>query len=319
MGAVYRGRHLRLEIDVAVKVMAPPPGLPPGETDAFVGRFIREGQTAASITHQNLIRVIDVNTEGGVYYLVMDFVEGESAADHLECRGRFTERQAVETCLGAAEGLAAAHNRGIVHRDVKPDNIMIGKDGTVRVADLGLAKAYGDGEGKVLASRRVSKSQQAMGTPLYMSPEQFTSARNVGTQADVWSLGVTLFHLLAGEPPWADGNVFALARKIEGEPLPDVRRTRPDISDGVWAIIEKATQKDLSQRYGDCGEMVTALRTHLNSIGGPSGSLVPDGRAGETGTAVGPEPPDSKTLTLIGMSLLAWIFALANSTPIPTA
>ncbi len=145
MGAVYRGRHIRLNVDVAVKVMASPSELSREGTDTFIKRFVREAQTAASISHPNLLRVMDVNTEQGAYYIVMDYVDGESAGERLERKGSLTEHEVARICLAAAEGLAEAHVQGIVHRDVKPDNIMIDKRGRVTVTDLGLAKAYSTG------------------------------------------------------------------------------------------------------------------------------------------------------------------------------
>jgi len=165
MGAVYRGKHLRLEVDVAVKVMAPPENLHPTQADNYVARFLREAKTAAAVRHQNLIRVYDVNSESGVHYLIMDFVDGESAGDRLKRKGKLTEAEAVEICLGAAEGLAEAHREGIVHRDIKPDNILIDKKGRVVVADLGLAKAYSVEGAEAGLSMGLSTSQQAVGTP----------------------------------------------------------------------------------------------------------------------------------------------------------
>ena len=164
MGAVYKGRHIRLDIDVALKVMVPPAGMSPDISQAFVQRFLREARTAARIQHSNLVRVSDVNAESGIYFLVMDFIDGESGADRLKRRGELPEPEAVEIALGAAQGLAAAHRKGIVHRDVKPDNIMIDKEGQVRVADLGLAKAYVD-ESEDDLSAGLTITQQAMGTP----------------------------------------------------------------------------------------------------------------------------------------------------------
>ena len=317
MGAIYLGRHLRLDIDVAVKVMAPPGSATPEDTDAFIGRFLREARTAAAINHQNLIRVLDVNSEGGVYFLVMDFVDGESAAERLKRTGKLTEPEAGEICLGAAAGLAEAHRDGIVHRDVKPDNIMIDRKGRVRVTDLGLAKAYSDEAGGTggAGPDMLTQTQAAIGTPCYMSPEQFASSRTVGPPADVWSLGVTLFHLLAGRPPWFDGNVFALAGKIQNEPAPDLGSC-VSASAGICGIVERALRKEAPERYADCGEFARALRRHLDSIGSPGESVLADEtdlatratRATSIDASVPasslppPPPPPQQTMTLIGAS-----------------
>lgn len=200
MGAVYRGRHLRLNIDVAVKIMVPPPNLTLGQADEFVRRFLREAQVAAMINHTNLVRVIDVSSESGLYFLIMDYVEGESAGERLKRRGKLSEEEAIEVALGAADGLGEAHRRSIVHRDVKPDNILIDKEGRIHVADLGLAKACSTEGDTDLPS--LTQTRGMMGTPEYMPPEQFVSAKDVTPAADVWSLGTTLFKLLTDDLPW---------------------------------------------------------------------------------------------------------------------
>ena len=303
MGAVYRGKHLRLGIDVAVKVMAQPSAVAPEQADEFVKRFIREAQTAAQIDHSNLVRVLDVNTEHGVYFLVMQLVDGESAGDRLKRTGRIGEREAVEIILGAAEGLAEAHKKGIVHRDVKPDNILLDKEGRVRVADLGLAKAFsGEETGE---PSMLTMTQQAMGTPYYMSPEQFTSARSVGPPADVWSLGVTLYQLLTGRLPWADSNVFALAVQIQGEPPPDPRAGTQGLSESICKIIDRALQKEPQNRYADCGQMARVLRAHLKLSGGGGETALADTEAGVTKLSlVSMTPPPAQTLTLIAAAVL---------------
>ncbi len=302
MGAVYRGRHLRLDIDVAVKVMAPPVGLPPDQADKHVRRFLREARTAASVKHPNLIRVYDVNSESGVHFIIMDYVDGESAAGRLKRRGRLSEEEAVEIALGAAEGLAAAHEQGIVHRDVKPDNILIDKAGDVVVADLGLAKAYA-AEGQAGESPKVTETQTAVGTPHYMSPEQIVASKDVGPQSDVWSLGVTLYQLVTGQVPWSDSSVFLLADKIRNEPVPDPKTHCAGLSDAICAIITKATRKTPAERYADCGEVTRVLRGHLDSIRTSAQSALPDAEAGATRLAVaGFAPPDPETMTLIAVA-----------------
>ncbi|MHC4505648.1 MAG: serine/threonine-protein kinase, partial [Planctomycetota bacterium] len=303
MGAVYRGKHLRLGIDVALKVMAQPSAMAPDQAEEFVKRFIREAQTAAQIDHPNLVRVLDVNTEHGVYFLVMQLVDGESAGDRLKRTGRIGERGAVEIILGAAEGLAEAHKKGIVHRDVKPDNILLDKEGRVRVADLGLAKAFSAEETN--EPSMITMTQQAIGTPYYMSPEQFASARSVGPAADVWSLGVTLYQLLTGRLPWADSNVFALAVQIQGEPPPDPRAGRQDLSDSICKIIDRALQKEPQNRYTDCGQMARALRDHLQLSGAGGEVTLADTDAGVTKLSlVTMTPPPARTLTLIAAAVL---------------
>jgi len=263
MGAVFRGHHLRLDIDVALKVLAVPYAPHDERRQVFVQRFFREARTGASVSHQNLIRVYDVNSEAGVHFIVMDYVEGETAASPLKrpsgaSGGQGLEPElAVSICLGAARGLGAAHGKGIVHRDVKPDNILIGTDGSVVVADLGLAKAFADEN--TTDGTDLTQTQTVMGTPCYMAPEQFDGARDVGPSADVWSLGATLYHLLAGKPPWLDSSVFTLAASIKNDPLPDIKTICPGTTEELCGVLEKALSKDPEQRFANCGEFARAL------------------------------------------------------------
>jgi len=263
MGAVFRGHHLRLDIDVALKVLAVPYAPHDERRQVFVQRFSREARTGASVSHQNLIRVYDVNSEAGIHFIVMDYVEGETAASLLKrlsgaSGGRGLEPElAVSICLGAARGLGAAHGKGIVHRDVKPDNILIGTDGSVVVADLGLAKAFADEN--AVDGTGLTQTQTVMGTPCYMAPEQFDGARDVGPSADVWSLGATLYHLLAGKPPWLDSSVFTLAASIKNDPLPDIRTICPGTTEELCGILEKALSKGPEQRFANCGEFARSL------------------------------------------------------------
>jgi formylglycine-generating enzyme required for sulfatase activity len=305
MGAVYRGKHLRLGVDVAVKVMAMPPGMSSAHSDTFIQRFLREAKTSASVRHQNLIRVYDVNAEHGVYYLIMDYIDGESAAKRLDRKGALSEQEALEVCLGAANGLAGAHAKGIVHRDVKPDNILIDKQGGVVVADLGLAKAYSATEDDSALSMGISMSQQAMGTPKYMAPEQTRSAKEVGPQADVWSLGVTLYALLTCELPWSATDLTDIIVAIRDSEPRDITTIRDDISEGTRAIIEKAMSKDPAERYADCTEMARVVEQQLATVRASAESMLADEEAGKTSLALASdEPPDSSTLTFLGKSLL---------------
>ncbi len=302
MGAVYKGRHIRLDIDVAVKIMASDVHADEEEQEQVIGRFRREAQIAALITHQNLVRVSDVDSFGDLNYLVMDYVDGESAGELQHRMGRLSEDVAVRIVLGAAEGIAEAHRKGIVHRDVKPDNIMIDTEGRVRVTDLGLAKAFADD-----SQADLTQTQTGIGTPLYMSPEQFTSAKDVGPAADVWSLGVTLYDLLLGTPPWSHSSIFALARKIEIEPLPPPQSIDPSLSDCVCDILRRATEKVPQDRYADAGDLANALREHLARIeAGEVSSIEVDDVHGAAATVELPDrpaAPEAAVLTALGKSI----------------
>jgi formylglycine-generating enzyme required for sulfatase activity len=301
MSAVFLGRHLRLDIDVALKVLTPPPILPGVPVDDCVKRFLREARVAAHIRHQNLIRVIDVNTEHGVYYLTMDFIDGESTKARVMRKGPLSEAEAVDIIMAAAEGLAEAHQQGFVHRDVKADNILIDKKGRVCVADLGLARAFEQDEEGANAASMVTGTQTILGTPAYMPPEQFKSAIKVGPPGDVWALGVTLYYLLTGKVPWIDSSVFTLAMKITNEPMPDLRSVRPDATPGVAAIIMRACQKDPAQRYKDAGEMAAALNVHRDSLAAQGGkAALEDPKAGSQAAAsIKASPPPQEVLTRI--------------------
>ncbi|MCA9056760.1 MAG: serine/threonine protein kinase, partial [Planctomycetaceae bacterium] len=160
---------------------------------AFVDRFQQEARIAAEMTHQNLVRVTHVDRLGELHYLVMEYVEGEDCARRVERTGPMDEETALTVLLGAARGLGYAHQRGIVHRDVKPANLMISAHGEVKVIDLGLARA-------IDSTRQLGATIGTLGTPLYMAPEQWQSA-NVDATADVWALGAVLHFLLTGRSP----------------------------------------------------------------------------------------------------------------------
>jgi len=262
MGAIYKGRHLRLNIDVAVKIMTPPEQMDSDARTTFTNRFIREAQTAAGIIHQNLIHVFDVKIQHGISYLIMEFVDGETADERLKRIGKLNEYQTFEIIKEAAEGLAEAHTRGIVHRDIKPDNIMISQEGNVKVMDLGLAKAFDNRQNQRMEKTVVG---MIMGTPFFMSPEQ-TFSSDVGPESDVWSLGVTLFKLLSNKLPFQGNNIEDLINKIRKHPLPNFREQIPGLSDGTYKILSKSLNKDKAKRYTDCKVMSKAIFSHLERL-----------------------------------------------------
>lgn len=254
MGAVYRGRHLNLDIDVAVKCLKP--GLVRDDPQ-FVARFRREGQSAARINHQNVIRVFDVAEDQGLHYLIMEFVQGETARQRVDRKGPLAIGEALQILYESALGLGEAHRLGIVHRDIKPDNLLISSSGQVKVADLGLAKPTlgKDGGSKV---SMLSSANQIMGTPSYMPPEQWDGA-SVTAAADVWALGATMWFLLVGHEAIRDESPARIMSRIVLQPFPDVQAARKDVPDDVAEVVRKATAKEPGERYLDALEMADAI------------------------------------------------------------
>jgi formylglycine-generating enzyme required for sulfatase activity/serine/threonine protein kinase len=257
MGAVYRGRHLTFDVDVAVKCLKPALA---ADDARFVERFGREAKLAAEISHENLVRVYHVDREArsNLHYLVMEFVEGETARDRVQRKGPLSEPEAAKILLGAARGLARAHRheRAIVHRDVKPENILISRRGEVKIADLGIAKAE-EGAGTL------TSSNVAIGTPLYMAPEQWDDAHKVGPPADVWSLGATLYFLLTGENAIRSGTLQHICREICDKPFPDARRKRPKLGDELMTILTRCVARDPAERYPDAGALAEELERYV--------------------------------------------------------
>lgn len=242
MGTVYLGRHLRLSVDVAVKVMRPEIA---DRAESWVARFRREAGLAARVSHQHLVRAYDVLAEHGLNHLVMELVRGENLRQRVERVGPLPVGEACALVAQAASGLAAAHAAGIVHRDVKPDNVLVSTEGVVKVADLGLAKAFavmsGEPEGTL--------HTVTLGTPRYMAPEQWEDSRSVGPPTDVYALASTLWFLLAGRDARPQASLRQLMRQALAEPHPDIREVRDDVPDwrrssrgrplSMWASVPR--------------------------------------------------------------------------------
>jgi len=270
MGAVYFGVHPRLQRDVAVKVL---PFHLADKQPQLVQRFFREAQIAARVQSPHLVNVSDVNQEGGLFYLVMEYVSGVSAGAFLH-RLRETGQTglpvsvALDICVAATEGLAAAHSKGVVHRDVKPDNILIpltdaaagGAPGSgalcftdAKLADLGLARS--DELGSSLTG-----SHDCMGTPGYMSPEQALDAKHVGKAADVFSMGATLYALLSGQAPFTGSALMKVLVATTDQPHTPIARLRPDVPAATAELLDRCLAKDPAHRFADGAALLQALR-----------------------------------------------------------
>ena len=249
MGSVYYGTHESLGIPVAVKVL---PRYLDIKDPEYAHRFFREARLAAKLRHPNIVRVIDSGTEGNHHYLVMEYIDGETCREKVEKEDRLDWREAVEIIKQVADALGYAAESGVIHRDVTPDNIMIDSHGQARITDLGLAKeAAADRTG-------VTRTGASLGTPYYMSPEQINSARDVDYRSDIYSLGVTLYHLVCGQVPYT-GSTFEVMTKHVREPLPSPQEHVADLPDQFGDVIRKMTAKDPERRYQSYEELTEDL------------------------------------------------------------
>src|SRR5579859_4590837 len=250
MSTVYRAMDETLQRRVAIKLM----NAEVASDSAQLERFRREARAVAQLNHPHIVGVIDAGEDDGRPYIVFEYVEGETLKERIRRHGRLEIPEAVAYSIEIARALGAAHARHIVHRDVKPQNVLIDDEGSAKVTDFGIARTMNE-EG-LTADGRV------LGTTDYVSPEQ-ALGHHVTGQSDLYSLGVVLYEMLTGELPYRGENQVAVAMKHVRETVPDVRRLRPEVSAALAAVIERATAKELPQRYADDDEMVADLENAL--------------------------------------------------------
>jgi len=250
MGAVYMARQISMDRVVAVKIL--PPQL--GKDQEFVSRFQREARMAGKLNHANVINAIHCGNENGCYYLAMEFVEGTNLCQVLEQKGPLPEKEALDYVRQAALGLRCAHENGLVHRDVKPDNLMLDKSGVVKVADLGLARSSKD-------DASLTQAGTALGTPHYVAPEQALGEKDLDARADIYSLGATLYHLLTGHTPFSGtGGPAIMAKHIleEAQP-PHLRRYDLNISTAASDLVMRMMEKARDGRPRDMQEVIDRI------------------------------------------------------------
>jgi serine/threonine-protein kinase len=258
MGVVVAAHHIQLDERVAIKFLLPEALHVP----EAVARFAREARAAVKIKSEHVARVIDVGTlDTGAPYMVMEYLDGADLATRLHQQGPLSVDDAVTFALQTCEALADAHALGIIHRDLKPSNLFVTRrtDGTdcIKVLDFGISKVTNATVGG--SNMAMTRTSTLMGSPLYMSPEQMASARNVDARSDIWALGVTLYELLAGVPPFEGETVTELCTKVLTTPTPRVRDRRPDVPEGLELVLGRCLQKDAGQRYPNVAALATAL------------------------------------------------------------
>jgi serine/threonine-protein kinase len=255
MGAVYKARQISLNRLVALKIL--PPHL--AADKAYISRFLREAQVAAKLNHENTIYVIDVGESKGVYYFAMEYVAGRTVKEMLAEQQVFDEKGTIEVALGVARALEHAFSYGIVHRDIKPGNIMItSEQGLVKLCDFGLAK-------ELDFSASATSPGTVAGTPYYISPEQIKN-EPVDARTDIYSLGATLYHMVTGLVPFSGRSApIVMAKHLHEVPMPP-RRFNPKISPGLEAVILKCMAKTPSERFHTPKELVVALEHLLTAL-----------------------------------------------------
>ncbi|MEO1584278.1 MAG: serine/threonine-protein kinase [Planctomycetota bacterium] len=253
MATVFRAVQLSLDRDVAIKVLPRKFSSNP----QFIERFYAEGRSAAALNHPNIVQAFDVGKAGEFHYFVMEFVDGRTVYDDIVKQKRFTEKGAVEVMIQVAQALQHAHEKGLIHRDVKPKNIMITKEGVVKLADMGLARAVSDKEAAE------AEAGKAFGTPYYISPEQIRGERDIGPPADIYSLGATFYHMVTGAVPYEGKNPSAVMHKHLKAELVPPDHVNPKLQAGVSEVIEMMMAKHPRERYKDCGDLLLDLRAVL--------------------------------------------------------
>jgi serine/threonine-protein kinase len=257
MGLVYLGKDPTIQRFVAIKTMRLDQLDEPEEKlQEIKGRFFREAESAGRLSHPNIVTIYDAGEQDELGYIAMELVEGRSLKEWSRKPNLMPLPDLVQTLASVADALDYAHQQGVVHRDVKPANIMIAKDRLVKVMDFGIAK---------MASSSKTQTDVVLGTPTYMSPEQI-AGKKVDGRSDVFSLGVVLFELLTGQPPFTADNLSALLFAIAHHPHPDLQTLRPDVPPMFQEVVNRALQKELPQRYRRAAELAQDLRACLQTL-----------------------------------------------------
>ena len=251
MANVYLAYDTILDRDVAVKVLRGDLA----DDEKFVRRFQREALNASSLSHPNIVEVYDVGDDNGQYFIVMEYIEGKNLKDLLKKRGKLTVPEVVDIMTQIADGLSVAHDSYIIHRDIKPQNIMILENGMVKITDFGIAMA--------MNATQLTQTNSVMGSVHYLPPEQ-ASGKGSTLKSDIYSMGILMYELLTGNLPYRGDNAVEIALKHLKEPLPSIRDELPDIPQAVENVILKSAAKNPKNRYNDARAMYEDLKTCLD-------------------------------------------------------
>ncbi|MEM1062687.1 MAG: serine/threonine-protein kinase, partial [Planctomycetota bacterium] len=277
MAEVFLAEQVSLKRQVALKILRA--DAVAGADESLISRFEQEATAAANLSHPNIVQVYSIGRENDLHYIAQEFVDGPTAGELVRKKGPFELAAALRLMRQVASALRAASAEGIVHRDIKPENILISRKGAAKVADFGLARLESNEQRQSL-----TRSGMTMGTPLYMSPEQ-VSGKPTDTRTDLYSLGVSAYHLLTGSPPFRGETAVAIAVKHLNETAPSLKSKRPDLPPALSTVLERLMAKKPEQRYADAESLLRDLQyisrevkerpDTLASIRLPSGSAPP--------------------------------------------
>ncbi len=291
MSTVYLARDQTLDRQVAVKVMH----REMSEQADQLERFRQEARAVAKLSHPNVVSVIDAGEDGGHPYIVFEYVAGETLKQRVSRDGALAPQEAIAYAIEIARGLSMAHARNMVHRDIKPQNILIDGEGRAKLTDFGISRQ--------LEQDGMTATGRVLGTTDYVAPEQ-AMGRQVDLRSDIYSLGVVLYEMLVGQVPFAADSQVGVAMKHVNEELPDVQRRRPELSAAVALVVERATAKDPAQRYEHVGELIDDLETALEVEAARAGSTT-----GEATSVLDAVPPPKRQLS--GRARWSWAAIVA--------
>jgi predicted Ser/Thr protein kinase len=255
MSTVYKAHDQLLERNVALKVLHPHYS----DDEEYIERFRREARAVAQLSHPNIVTVIDRGEADGHQFIVFEYIDGENLKELIGRTGPLPVRRAIELAVAVADGLAFAHEHGLVHRDVKPQNVLLNGDGEAKVTDFGIARSLDVEHG-------VTQTGTVMGTSNYLSPEQ-ASGKPVTPATDVYSLGVVLYELLTAEVPFPGDNFVAVAMKHLNDPPPDILQIRPDVPLRLASALDRALEKEPERRFASMEAFAAELRQSLEELG----------------------------------------------------
>jgi eukaryotic-like serine/threonine-protein kinase len=298
MGLVVAATHLTLHQRVALKFLRADAARMPETKE----RFLREAQAAVRLKSEHVAKVLDVGTlEDGSPYMVMEYLEGATLGDVVRRHGPLPVAEAVSHVVQACEAVAEAHAAGIVHRDIKPDNLFLTKSvhgrHLVKVLDFGIAKTIG-----VDVHLSLTRTSTIVGSPLYMPPEQLRSAKHVDVRADIWALGAVLFELVAGRPPFVAESFSELCLKVATDPTPTPSSVNPDVPPALDAVVLRCLEKDPAKRFQNVGELADALQAFASESVRDFARLVSSVLKLDSQPAP-PPPPEADTARPSGGSL----------------